>query len=118
MRKLDVAWAAGFLEGEGSFYSSLRKRRRRGKVELRGEWVIKTQSVDLEPLERLKSIFAGSICGPYPSRGLGKKKYWIWTLSGKASTRAALVELYDWLSPRRKRQADRLYLDKVDMVGR
>lgn len=50
-RELQVAWAAGFLDGEG--YIALTRE---------GKPVIEVSQIKREPLDRLKGLFGGSIC--------------------------------------------------------
>ena len=47
----DLYWAAGFLEGEGGF----------GMYGPKNAWSVQAAQVQKEPLERLKSLFGGSI---------------------------------------------------------
>ncbi len=71
----DIAWAAGFLEGEGSF----------GCPRVAPQ--IQAAQVNREPLERLQRIFGGAI---YACRARSPKgrAYFMWNLNG---TRAAGV---------------------------
>jgi len=86
--KADIAWAAGFLEGEGSFSAR------------RGPKVTACQ-VDLEPLERLRSLFGGVMFKRKTPKGTPA---WVWAANG---TRGAgvIFTVFPFLSQRRRSQA-------------
>jgi hypothetical protein len=70
----DITWAAGFLEGEGSFGCP------------RTSPQIQAAQVNREPLDRLASIFGGKV---YACRARGNgRPYFMWSMVG---TRAASV---------------------------
>lgn len=72
-RGTDLAWAAGFLEGEGCFkINFLRGGRNVGPA------VTATQ-VDKAPLERLQKLFGGGLKSE-KARGV-HSAYWTWTVS-------------------------------------
>lgn len=85
----DIAWSAGFLEGEGSFghYGSLS---------------VTAGQVQKEPLVRLQKLFGGSLYHRHTS-GFSNRKIWIWSPN---AFRAAeiMMTLYVLMSPKRKRQ--------------
>src|SRR5579864_6663565 len=85
-------WAAGFLEGEGTFL-------RQGN---NGEAVRATQ-VQREPLRRLLRILGGSIDrGGKPQEQAHNQSY-VWYACG-ARARGIMMTLYTLMSPKRKRQ--------------
>lgn len=92
-RREDLAWAAGFLVGEGTVYF-----RQRGGPDAY------CPQAEREPLERLVKIFGGTIYGPTPPRGLGTKEMYEWRLSGFAEVQNAVAQMWSWLSPRRREQ--------------
>lgn len=72
MSEIEIAWAAGLLEGEGCFRLKTGTNRP----------TIQVQMTDLDVLERLQSLFGGSI------REMSKRKEhwkdcWVWYLDGK-----------------------------------
>lgn len=87
----DLAWAAGFLEGEGSFFAQ------EGKY----AQVTATQ-VQLEPLERLVSMFGGRVWHR-KSRGPRCSPTGWWRVSGSRA-RGVAMTLFAFMSPRRKDQ--------------
>jgi hypothetical protein len=86
--KADIAWAAGFIEGEGCFS--------RGSVT--------ASQVNREPLERLLALFGGSINENKTGRS---KPIHTWNTSG-ARARGIAETLWTFLSARRKEQARRM----------
>lgn len=88
----DIAWAAGFLEGEGSFVA------KHGKSQ-----VVAAVQVQLEPLLRLQEIFGGAITARQPAVGLGKQPLNYWRACG-ARARGVMMTVFSLMSPRRKGQ--------------
>jgi hypothetical protein len=90
----ELYWAAGFLEGEGSF--GCWNGGARGK-----QFVVCAEQVQREPLERLKTLFGGSI-NQGSTRG-GRNRIARWRISG-ARARGAAMTLFTLMSLRRKEQ--------------
>jgi len=86
---LEISWAAGFIEGEGSFANA-------------GSPQVMAAQVQRQPLERLLRLFGGSIW-QRSTKGFSTKPIWCWAVSG---TRAAqvMMTLYCLMSDRRKDQ--------------
>lgn len=84
---LDLAWAAGFLEGEGSFlnYSSPN---------------VTAAQVQREPLERLERLFGGSM-GRRITRGFNNNPIWVWKANARRSIEI-MMTLYVLMSPKRQ----------------
>lgn len=87
----DIFWAAGFLEGEGSFFAQ----------DGRFPQVSATQ-VQREPLQRLAALFGGKIWDR-KSRGANQQPTCWWRVCG-ARARGIGMTLYPIMSPRRKGQ--------------
>lgn len=101
--KSELAFAAGFIEGEGSFHLQ-------GKRGRRTNFVVSVSQVQREPLDRMKLWFGGSICR---CEGQNRKNpkwsvYFRWQLTGERA-RVLVDELRKWLSPRRRAQIDTLF---------
>jgi hypothetical protein len=92
--KTNLAWAAGFLEGEGSFSAS------RPSMSL----YISAKQVQLWPLKRLRKLFGGNI---YIHTGISGKfnKDVIpqWAMSGARAV-GLMMTLFRLMSPRRQKQ--------------
>lgn len=91
----DLHWAAGFLEGEGSFPT-----RKKGIS-------VAASQVQRWPLDRLIEIFGGALT-PVPRKILNPK--WqdahMWWVSGERAV-GVMMTLYVLLSPRRREQIGR-----------
>lgn len=85
----DLYWAAGFLEGEGSFYFSRNMLR------------VSAAQVSREPLERLQRIFGGPIFG-WRNKKYGKPSGQ-WCASPRLSA-GVMMTLFVLMSPERKAQ--------------
>lgn len=90
---LDVAWAAGFLEGEGSFVTNGR----------RGCTTTASQ-INQEPLLRLQEIFGGAVVPHKTPKG---KPNYRWRTHGMRAAAIARL-IFPHLSEKRKSQAERI----------
>lgn len=88
--ELEIAWASGFFDGEGS---TLAHRTTNRHTPNNGwcKWYLRVQvcQTDLGPLERFKAAFGnvGSIDRGRPNGGLGNKIIYQYTASGKEAER-------------------------------
>jgi hypothetical protein len=108
-----IEWTAGFLEGEGSFgfYRPVRKDRR-WRV---GSLAIQATQVQKSPLEKLQSLFGGSLI--FVSRPHPRKNIWAWCIRGHQAAGVSMT-LYSLMSTRRREQI-RVALDAwKDAPGR
>jgi hypothetical protein len=91
VKTLDLAWAAGFLEGEGSFGTTNGLSRTPH---------VTCPQVQREPLERLQQIFGlGHI---YRREG----RIWTWQQSGQHAA-AIMMTIYTLMSPWRQEQIEK-----------
>jgi hypothetical protein len=90
----DIAWAAGFLEGEGCFRINFKK----SSPGYRGPRVTANQ-VQKEPLERLQKIFGGHI--NLVKFRTYKNPIWDWQING-ANAIGVMLTIFDFMSPKRK----------------
>ena len=91
---VDIAWTAGFLEGEGWFGSN------------NTSVVICASQVNPEPVIKLKELFRGSVMGPYlPPNCTNSKKqpYYKWTLCS-SNAAALMMTIFPLLSAVRQRK--------------
>jgi hypothetical protein len=99
-RELEIAWAAGFFEGEGCFFASFQKPRQDGSRLFRTHASLTQKDALL--LEKFKNIVGfGSICNNSKST-----KAWKTSRVGEAAQLLALFE--PWLSERRLNKAKEL----------
>lgn len=82
---IDIAWAAGFIDGEGHIKFQWKKTN--SKLGGNGRLAFDVAQVDIRPLEKLKSIFGGKIYGPY-KYGTNKQYYYKWYLGGQSAKKA------------------------------
>ena len=88
---MDVAWAAGFLEGEGSFFAQA------------GKWAqVSATQVQREPLDRLASFFGGRVWERKSRRVSWQPTHW-WRICGPRA-RGVSMTVYPLMSPRRQGQ--------------
>jgi len=93
----DLAWAAGFLEGEGCFTPG-GYGRKRGSC----PWISAAQ-VQMIPLIRLQRMFGGSIGTAYRDKRFNCQPCHTWVLSASRAA-ALMMALYGLMSPRRQEQ--------------
>ena len=91
----DIYWAAGFMEGEGSFYKSCNKR---GSLVFN----VSAEQTTLEPLERLSNLFGGNMSTRYNDRYTDGKLY-RWYCNGARAAGIAMT-LYSLMTKKRKLQ--------------
>lgn len=94
MQLNDLHWAAGFLEGEGSFGACGGPSGQAGQIRITCHQTI------MEPLERLRVIFGGHVMGPH--RG-PRRPIYLWSLQYRAAV-GAMMTLYPLMSDKRKTQ--------------
>ncbi len=109
---LDIAWAAGILEGEGSFGCTKSKAHNSGysasgrvTAVQKGEWL----------MERLRDLFGGSIY-TRENPGLGKGPVTRWMLCGPRA-RGLMMTIYTFMSPRRKKTIKDILQGKFKAKG-
>jgi hypothetical protein len=89
----DLYWAAGFIEGEGTFTHG-------------GSFGVVASQVQLWPLERLQTLFGGSIStNGRPPRSHHQQCH-VWYLHGYKAAGLAMT-LWMLMSPRRRQQIER-----------
>ena len=90
----EIAWAAGFFEGEGS----ITVHNARPALQIKNN--------DLETLAHFRhAVEAGKIYGPYRhATRLGNASYWMWIAQGEEAL-GALALMVPWLTRRRLDQA-------------
>lgn len=96
VKRDDIMWAAGFLEGEGCFQSS------------RNTALITATQVQESPLLKLDSVFGGKI--RYFSRRNPSgyvTNYYRWELYGAAAV-GMMMTLFSLMSPKRKTAIDKV----------
>lgn len=93
---MNLAWAAGFLEGEGWFGKS--------KPNSFGGEGIRVNQVNKEPVEKLQSFFGGSLSRyKHSCKQPNANDFWVWSVSGSRA-RGIMLTLFSFFSLKRKIQ--------------
>lgn len=87
MKVKDIAWAAGFLEGEACF-------------SFNGTPGVYANQVSREPLDRLRELFGGTIAWCKAQRE-GWSAQWNWFITGKRAA-GLMMTVYALMSSRRQ----------------
>lgn len=101
----ELAWAAGFFDGEGSTVQTSRitngrSSRRYSRIQM------SLAQNDRRPLDRFAAaVGAGSICGPYQFRR--RNPIYIWRASSKRDVLAVINALWLHLSEPKREQIER-----------
>jgi hypothetical protein len=105
-QKIELAWAAGFYDGEGSSKKiNYHYKTKKGLVRKPSQNICMSVSqTDLKVLKRFKKAVndIGHINGPYQYKA-NKRPYWIWAASC-ASAKAAFKLLKPYLCEVKKKQ--------------
>lgn len=88
---MDIAWAAGFVEGEGCLHATSSAP------------MLDATQCQREPLDKLQRIFGGKVRSTRPKTS-NHQEVFIWGLRGSRAI-AVMMTLYSFFSPRRKEQA-------------
>lgn len=102
----EIAWFAGFYEGEGNIHNEKKYRDRNGLESYRisKKVYLRIGQCNLEPLLRAQDVFdLGGIYGPYKIKG-GTKPFYNITYRGLEECQAVFAAIYPWLSQDRKEQ--------------
>jgi hypothetical protein len=86
----DIHWAAGLLEGEGCFYMNTKRKR----------FEVLCNMTDKEPLDKLASLFGGTIHSRPPANEKAKP-YFRWEVYSSRAI-GLMQTLHGLLSPRRQ----------------
>ena len=102
----ELAWAAGFFDGEGSTYV---------------DPALRVSVVQNDPyvLERFQRAVGGlgRVGGGKVIYGRAKKPMFTWRTSGWREAQAVIALLWQWLSPQKREQALKAFA-RYDMSGR
>ena len=104
MNTHELAWAAGFFDGEGHSGNVSSTRRDDGLTTKR--FYISVTQIDLAVLERFRVAVDGRsrVYGPYQAKG-PRKPYWVFQTSSFQDSQQIIAKLWKWLSPVKRAQA-------------
>ena len=108
---IDIAYAAGLFEGEGTLRIDRYFRTRKGekRVRITPQLKLRVCMTDEAPVRRFAVIFNGRVHGPYQySKGVKSKEhykpYWLADVDSPPMVSLAIREMWSFLSPRRQEQ--------------
>ena len=101
IQREQLAWAAGFFEGEGSVGAYYIKNGNR--------WVLKLSiaQVEREPLDKFHAAIGGlgRVYGPYKQRNEKSSPQFLFMMNSFEACQAVIAMIWRWLSAKRKKQA-------------
>ena len=101
----NLMWAAGFLDGEGSFSSG------------KGSPIVQGHQVSIEPLIELQRLFGGSIaCYSRPNNPKAQPIH-VWTVCGSRAA-GVMMTLFTLLTERRQEQIKNVLVKWRALKGR
>jgi hypothetical protein len=102
LQREELAWAAGFFDGEGTVVYSLRRTPVGTAQRSLG---IQVAQIDREPLERLVAVLGvGYVRGPYKTKNPNAKPYFVFAANGEESIQAIAAMLWPWLGSAKRVQ--------------
>jgi hypothetical protein len=104
----ELAWAAGFLDGEGTLrFRGTKDPPRPGKSRSSGTFTIQASQIDRLVLDRLRAALGGGgkVYGPYTPRSSNRKPVFAYHIAGMAAVEAFDL-LRPYLSPIKRQQGD------------
>jgi hypothetical protein len=81
-RATDIAWAAGFIDGEGCL--SLTKTYRAGERDHLRQPRVQVTQVNRKPIDRLQELFGGKVYDDRARKTSSGNQIYVWEESGKA----------------------------------
>lgn len=109
MNAIELAWAAGFFDGEGNFrwnQGAPRPNRTRTYGTLRAQLA----QIDRRVLDRFcGAVGVGKVRGPYLKKGRGNPDYFVYSASGREAVHVFNV-LEPYLSPIKQAQWHEAYV--------
>jgi hypothetical protein len=119
------AWAAGFLDGEGTFwFSGSSARARPGRDRAYGTFKIQAAQVERLSLDRLQAALgAGRVYGPYLSKQANRRPVYQFAAAGVEAAEA-FGRIRQFLSPVKRQQGEdalagySAQLSRPKLVGR
>lgn len=96
----ELAWAAGFLDGEACFkFYTANNDKGRGRL------AVTVAQVRREPLDRLATLFGGTVRGPYGPYQNSKQAHFQWDTSSYERAETVIESIWPWLSDPKREQA-------------
>lgn len=108
----ELAWAAGFFDGEGTSFA-WKQKRWKGRVACCPRLTV--SQVERGPLERFNRAVAGlgNVTGPYGDTSK-RRPYFRWDIAGNEGGQAVLAMLWPFLSEPKRKQAHAAFLSAAN----
>jgi hypothetical protein len=111
-RTVELAWAAGFFDGEGSIFVNHKRTPggTTGRIYTIHSPCLSISQVDVRPLERWANAVGGRRpTGPYKPRSAKSNPYYRWDAMGRPSVHAIIVQIWDFISEPKREQIQRIW---------
>lgn len=124
MNDTELAWAAGFFDGEGSaFVNHQRKVPHKDRANPASyditTPVLSVCQVDVRPLLRFsKAVNGRKPTGPYKHKKEGHNKYYRWDACGRPSVHRIVTLLWPYLSEPKKEQIRKVWEELMRLKGK
>jgi len=117
MSETELAWAAGFFDGEGCSYM-LKSTSSGTARRVYSAFRLAVAQVELQPLERfMRALGFGRINGPYQQKKASRRPHYQWCVSGMDAV-SAIEAMWPYLSEPKRAQAQvnlELYKAQCDL---
>ena len=98
----ELAWAAGFFDGEGTISFKPNGKGNKGRPD------IQIAQSEVYPLERFKlAVGVGKVYGPYGPYTTQSKPYWLYDAGLPANVQLVIERMWKYLSPTKRGQIER-----------
>lgn len=113
----ELAWAAGFIDGEGSFILH-KTHGKKGKREY-GRPRLDVSQVDRRVLDKLRGILQfGKVYGPYRPQKKNHNDFYLFSVRGLEEVQFILGAVWQWLSSVKQEQAKNVLLAYYELNNR
>lgn len=117
MKQTELAWAAGFIDGEGHFRLHKTKGRKpTGRIY--GQPVLTIAQVDRKVLDRVVSILGGTVYGPFKTTNIKWRPSYRYVLWGTNNINRVVRLLTPWLGKIKLTQAEQALADGQSIISR
>lgn len=120
----ELAWAAGFFDGEGSIFVNHLKRTRHKERTNPAVYpctspIASISQCDIRPLLRWQRAVGGRMpSGPYTPRTANSNPYWRWDANGRPSVCRTMTLIWPFLSEPKREQAYRTWDTLFYAIGK
>jgi hypothetical protein len=118
----ELAWAAGFFDGEGTTFVNRHKIKHRNRpgqpVYYINSPAVAVCQVERQPLDRFARIVGGRVpTGPYKPKTKNSRPYYRWDAMGRPSVVRVLTLLWPYMSEPKRAQAHVVWEELRAAIG-